>query len=114
MPSTQKLDSVLLDKRIGQNGSTWCHTCSENGFLNLYANCSLETLGDEPEAPNNTIYKICLYIGYRENPLYFSVSSFTNGKLMSNFPVYENEEVWAQVSVENKIQLYGFVSKKPC
>tara|TARA_E500000178_G_C16468037_1_gene507464 strand:- start:124 stop:465 length:342 start_codon:yes stop_codon:yes gene_type:complete len=113
MPSTQKLDSVLLDKRIGQDGSTWCHTCLVNGFLNLYTNCSLETSEEKTESPN-TVYKICLYIGYRDNPLYFSVSSFTNGKLVSNFPVYENEEVWAQVSVENKIQLYGFVSQKPC
>ena len=115
-----KVDAIMIEKKIGDNGSSWIHTTVENGFLTLYANKVLSYEKDDavnvrPNEQNNTNDDvICLYVGYRPQPIYLNVENLnTNGKVLENFPIYEAEECWAQASVSSQYQVFGFVSKTP-
>jgi hypothetical protein len=115
-----KVDAIMIDKKIGDNGSSWIHSTVANGFLTLYANKVLSYEKDdvvnvcENDANNMNDDVICLYIGYRPQPIYLSVENLnTKGKVLENFPIYENEECWAQASVSSQYQVFGFISKSP-
>ena len=118
-----KVDAIMIDKKIGDNGSSWIHTTVANGFLTLYANKvqsyekddAVNVCADDANNMNNMNDDvICLYIGYRPQPIYLSVENLNaKGKVLENFPIYEAEECWAQASVSSQYQVFGFISKSP-
>ena len=99
--SVRPVDAVLLNKNLSTHG-TWIHSVEYDGFATLYVTLKLN---DNIEDVND---KMVLRVGHRDLPIETAVS----GCVLVNFPVYQGEELWANVSTTDRYIVHGFVSTR--
>ena len=103
------ISTTKLEMGLRTNG-TWCHTANQNGFMTLYL-LKAPTYDDTVVIDNDC--HLVVNTGHRNHPCCIKINNENTNLILKNYPVFNGEETWINVSTINRFYVYGFFMSTP-